>query len=64
LRPPKTIKTNGDWGITFTQNKHTILFAYLHHSDEFNGYEEYSVGQLAGVKVSKHLRVLNLDCAI
>ena len=44
--------------------KHVILFTSPHRSEELDEYEEYIVGQFAGVVVSQHLRVLNLDHTI
>jgi len=60
----KTIRTNRDWGIAFTCTKRAIIFTYPHHSDKLNEYEEYIIGQFAGVEVSQHSQVLNLDRAI
>jgi len=53
-KPAKSIKMNEDWGIAFRHTKHAILFAYLHHSEELDKYEEYIIGQFAGVMVSQH----------
>ena len=60
----KMIKTNGDCGIAFRRVKQVILFAYPHHSEELDEYEEYIVGQFAGTDLSLHLRILNFDQAI
>jgi len=63
-KPAKSIKMNGDWGITFRCMKHAILFTYPHCSKELDKYKEYIIRQFARVVVSQHSRVLNLDRAI
>ena len=64
-KPSKSVKTHGEWAITFAAAKWAILYIYSHWAKELARYEEYIIGLFTVVwPATLHSWVLDLDKAI